>query len=170
MHTLHHLAPAEQRQAFAELTRVLQPGATGVVVYGWGAGAPIEAWTRFPVRAASALVRAYARLRRRPIASPRAAADDAGGPPRGTLTFKHGYAWLRENTAHLPARVEVLTWRSVSTNFLRAFIHRPLLGRLLLRLLYWLEERAPRWFGRHGQYPLILLRKSAGGPTAPGEG
>jgi hypothetical protein len=45
----------------------------------------------------------------------------------------------------------------VSTAFLRALIHRRLLGQDALRLWFALEERAPRWFGRHGMYPLILL-------------
>jgi SAM-dependent methyltransferase len=169
MHTLHHLAPGGQREAFAELTRVLRPGENAVVVYGWGPGAPIEAWTRLPIRIASFIVRAYARLRRRPIAAPLGAPRGEASEPQRTLTFKHGYEWLMQNTSQLPARVEVLTWRSVGTNFLRAFIHRPLLGKRWLRLLYWLEERAPRWFGRHGQYPLIVIRKDRAGAGARGE-
>jgi hypothetical protein len=74
-----------------------------------------------------------------------------------------------ENIGRLPGRVEVLTWRSVGTNFLRAFFHEPLLGRWWLRLLFWLEERAPHWFGRHGQYPLIVIRKNPGGDAARSE-
>jgi len=45
----------------------------------------------------------------------------------------------------------------VSTSFLRAFVHRQLLGEFWLRLLFWLEERAPHFFGRVGQYPSILF-------------
>lgn len=158
LHTLHHLSPGEQREALADLTRVLAPGASAVVVYGWGPGAPIERWTRLPIRLASTVVKAYGRLRRR---RPAASAEASGAvvpKPRGTLTFKHDYAWLVENTRQLPG-VEVLTWRSVGTNFLRAFIHGPLLGGWWLRVLYRLEERWPHWFGRHGQYPLIVIRK-----------
>jgi SAM-dependent methyltransferase len=158
LHTVHHLSPSDQRQALSELTRLLLPGATAVVVYGWGRGAPIEVWSRIPARLAMSLVRSYGRLKNGggPTNS------DFGGVRRGqaerTRTFKHEYAWLVENTRHLPG-VEVLTWRSVGTNFLRAFIHRPLMGKWWLRLLYRLEERWPHWFGRHGQYPLIVIRK-----------
>jgi SAM-dependent methyltransferase len=169
MHTLHHLSPGEQREAFAELTRVLRPGANAVVVYGWGAGAPIEVWTRLPIRIASFFVRLYARLRGRGGRTLRAERGEAGPSSQRTLTFKHGYAWFMENIGRLPGRVEVLTWRSVGTNFLRAFFHEPLLGRWWLRLLFWLEERAPHWFGRHGQYPLIVIRKNPGGDAARGE-
>jgi len=31
---------------------------------------------------------------------------------------------------------------------------------VLLRLLFWCEERFPRFFGEHGQYPLVVIRKS----------
>ena len=154
------------RQALTELTRVLLPGANAVVVYGWGRGAPIEVWSRIPFRIAMALVKGYGRLRNgegRPYA-PLAAPGERRA--QRTRTFKHQYAWLVENTRHLPG-VEVLSWRSVGTNFLRAFIHRPLLGRLWLRLLYRLEERWPGWFGRHGQYPLIVIRKPPAGRHAP---
>jgi ubiquinone/menaquinone biosynthesis C-methylase UbiE len=168
LHTLHHLSPAEQRAALTDLTRVLAPGASAVVVYGWGPGAPIGRWTRLPIRLASAVVRAYGRLRRRPT-PPAAAVVGAAPQPRGTLTFKHGHAWLVENTRHLPD-VEVLTWRSVGTNFLRTFIHERLLGRGWLRLLYRLEELWPHWFGRHGQYPLIVIRKPAAATRVQGEG
>ena len=41
---------------------------------------------------------------------------------------------------------------------LRALIHRALLGRFFLRIVYWLEERAPFIFGRIGQYPMLLFQ------------
>jgi hypothetical protein len=46
---------------------------------------------------------------------------------------------------------------------LRAYIHPWLGGRWILRLLYWLEERFPHFFGKYGQYPLILIRKGETG-------
>jgi hypothetical protein len=55
--------------------------------------------------------------------------------------------------------LQVVAWRSVSTAFLRAFIHRLFLGKWWLRVLFWTEERAPRLFGRIGQYPMILFEK-----------
>jgi hypothetical protein len=56
--------------------------------------------------------------------------------------------------------VEILVWRSVSVRFLRSLIHPWLGGRLWLRLLFWLEERYPSYFGEIGQYPLIVIRKT----------
>jgi hypothetical protein len=55
--------------------------------------------------------------------------------------------------------VEIRVWRSVNVRFLRNFIHPWTGGRLWLRLLFWLEERDPHWFGENGQYPLIVIKK-----------
>jgi hypothetical protein len=57
--------------------------------------------------------------------------------------------------------LEILVWRSVSVRFMRALIHPRLGGEVLLRFLFWLEERFPGFFGRNGQYPLIVMRKPA---------
>jgi hypothetical protein len=58
---------------------------------------------------------------------------------------------------HAPSRI--LVWRTPGTAVLRAFIHERLAGRALLRLLYWLEERAPRAFGWFGQHPMFVFKK-----------
>jgi hypothetical protein len=71
-------------------------------------------------------------------------------------------AWLKENIikdAPETIRFEIRVWRSVSVRFLRSLIQPWLGGRLWLRLLYWMEERRPQWFGEHGAYPLIVVRK-----------
>jgi SAM-dependent methyltransferase len=169
LHTVHHLPAESQPRAFDEMARLLRPGATAVVVYGWGSSASIDLWTRVPIRIVSAFATAYRRVRRDPEPAP----SPPPAPPvpgsQKTHTFKHGYRWLREHTRHLPG-VEVLVWRSVGTRFLRAFIHERLLGRAWLALLYQCEELAPHWFGRHGQYPLIVLRKPPAGLDVPHEG
>jgi hypothetical protein len=68
-------------------------------------------------------------------------------------------AWIKNEVgASIP--VEILVWRSVSVRFLRNLIHPWLAGRLWLRLLFWLEERRPHYFGENGQYPLIVIRKT----------
>jgi hypothetical protein len=71
---------------------------------------------------------------------------------------KYNAGWLkRQLSRYMP--VDVLVWRSVSVMVLRTYVHRNLGGKGLLRALYWLEERFPRFFGRYGQYPLIVIRK-----------
>ena len=54
---------------------------------------------------------------------------------------------------------EILVWRSLSVNFLRAVFHEKLAGRALLRWVYNQEERNPHYCGENGQYPLVVVRK-----------
>jgi hypothetical protein len=42
---------------------------------------------------------------------------------------------------------------------LRTFAHDGWGGHGILRLLFWLEERFPHWFGENGQYPLVIVSK-----------
>lgn len=77
---------------------------------------------------------------------------------KGTFTSRHDYAWIQEQVGQrMP--IEIRAWRSVSVRFTRALIHPWLGGKLWLRLLFWLEDRFPAYFGKNGQYPLIIVRK-----------
>jgi hypothetical protein len=67
------------------------------------------------------------------------------------------YGWLKGKIGFIHG-FKIRVWRSVSTSFLRAFIHRRLLGSFWLEGLYWLEEMAPRLLGILGQYPMIIFR------------
>ena len=162
LHTIHHLPAGEHARAYLELQRVLAPGKTGVVVNGWDLP-PLTQLQNFLIRLANTL----RRIPKSPIpdkggaggeVSPLPYRGGAGGEVRGTFVRKHTPAWLKKEVGrHIP--VEIWCWRSLSVRFMRTFIHQRLGGRFLLRLLFWLEERLPHFFGRNGQYPLIVLRK-----------
>jgi hypothetical protein len=79
----------------------------------------------------------------------------------GTHIDKVDAAWLRAELADL-APIEIYVWRSLSTRMMRILVHAWLGGRYLLKLMYALEERFPRFFGENGQYPLIVMTKPAG--------
>jgi ubiquinone/menaquinone biosynthesis C-methylase UbiE len=166
LHTLHHLPLEDQLKAYEELYRVLRPGRSGVVVNGW-TDSPL-------MRRMSWLVRGMERLGRLFVKSspaqsqketqttltaadgqkPTAAAKD----PVGTFIRKQDAAWLSEQLSG-KMKFDIYCWRSVSVRFLRAVIHSASGGRFWLRLVYWLEERFPRFMGEKGQYPLIVIRK-----------
>jgi hypothetical protein len=79
----------------------------------------------------------------------------------GTFVEKMTPGWLkRELRGVLP--FEVYPWRSLSPRFMRWFVRPRLGGRQLLRLVFALEERFPRFFGENGQYPMIVVSKAAG--------
>ncbi len=159
LHTLHHLPLAEQGKAYGEIYRTLAPGRSAVVVNGW-TDSPLMRRTAWLVRLAESAGKRLARLRGRAPAEPKpgSAGQPAAQEPTGTFVNKLDAAWLRGLLGG-KMRFEILVWRSVSVRWLRALVHAPTGGRLFLRLLYWLEERAPRWFGENGQYPLVVVHK-----------
>ena len=169
LHTLHHLPLEEQEKAYHELYRVLQPGCSAVVVNGW-TDSPLMRRAGWLVRGTERLGALVGRLRGRkpaaesePKAQPAKVAQtstpkNAQKDATGTFINKLDASWLR---ARLGGRMkyEMYPWRSVSVRFLRAVIHSATGGRLWLRLLFWLEERFPRFFAEKGQYPLVVIRK-----------
>jgi hypothetical protein len=158
LHTIHHLPSEEQRKAFFDLARVLKPAGRAAVVYSWGDQSRLMNLFRRPIAWSK-------RFRNRPKKQDSGTEDmgnsgESRSPlfPTGTFTFKHDYPWFRNELIQLP-NLEIRVWRTVSTAFMRAFIHPKLLGRVWLRLLYIFEELLPKVLGRYGQYPLILFQK-----------
>lgn len=157
LHTLHHLPLEDKPKAYAELYRVLMPERSGVVVNGW-TYSPLMARSLWLVR----LMERLGKLAQKPDSKAEGkangkAASGAEKKPVGTFIHKQDMNWLRESVNG--RRFEVFVWRSVSVRWLRALIHSKLAGKLWLKLLFWLEERFPRFFGEKGQYPLVVIYK-----------
>lgn len=159
LHTLHHLPGGEQPRAVAEMVRVLAPGGRGVAVYSWGDHSPLMRWMRWPIGVAFGILRLLRRLRLVRSANP-TLAGEGGQAAAGTFTCQVPYRELRKALEFVPG-LDFVVWRSVSTSFLRAFIHRRLGGAIWLRLLYALEGLFPRVLGRLGQYAMIVFHRPA---------
>jgi len=159
LHTLHHLNLAAQRRSYLELHRCMAPATSGVLVNGW-THSVLMSRLKWLVSFMEWFGRLIVRLRGKARDLPRTPQpSQAANPaqPTGTFIEKLDYAWIEQEIApHM--RIELRVWRSVSVRFLRAVIHQPY-GKWLLRFLYWWEERLPRWMGRIGQYPLLVIYK-----------
>lgn len=148
LHTIYHVPAARQEIAFAEIYRVLRPGARAVVVYSWGKNSLLMKLFLFP--------RNLLKFVLKPINNLLRPKSQTALP----LYFHtHNHRWFEK---HLRPRFpyEIFVWRSVSVPFLRTFIHKRLVGKKLLSWLYRLEEKYPCFFGKIGQYPLIVFDKS----------
>jgi SAM-dependent methyltransferase len=160
LHTIHHLPAEEQEKAFYDLYRTLRPGGQAAVVYSWGDRSILMRKLQRPMRWVQAI---GDRLGLDPptevLGDPRRERDAPEEACAGTFTYKHDYVWVKENL-HSLDQLRIRVWRSVSTKFLRIFIHEATLGRLMLWLLFGLEGLFPRLLGRIGQYPLLLFEKS----------
>lgn len=160
LHTIHHLPEEQHLQAYEELYRVLADNRSAVVVNGWPTSPLMNAYDPL-IRLANRL-RGFLKRRLRQEQPQhkleKSTAAQSKKTPKGTFTNRHGVSWIKKEVGrHMP--VEILVWRSVSVRFLRALVHPWLGGRWWLRLLFWMEERFPRYFGENGQYPLIVIRK-----------
>jgi len=163
LHAIHHLPLDEHAQAYTELYRLLAPGSSAVVVNGWDS-APLVVLVNGLIRVAEWVYALKARLIGSPVMSnPSSATENqqstiSDPQPTGTFVRMHNAAWLKKEIgSRMP--VEIWTWRSVSVRFLRTLIHERWGGRILLRGLFWLEERFPHFCGKNGQYPLVVVRK-----------
>lgn len=148
LHTIHHVPEGEQVTGYRELYRVLAPGRSAAVVNGWG-DAPLDT---FFVKLTDFIKRV------------RGAAEEKDQLPqektmgRGTFVKKRGYKELRQALSdYFP--IDIFVWRTLGTHFLRFYIREPWAGRFWLKVLYRVEELFPRFFGKHGRYPLIVFSK-----------
>ena len=159
LHTIHHLPEDEHLTAYRELHRVLAHGCTAAIVNGWPSSRLMSAFKplmRISRRARSAAGRLAGKKTPSGKSKQQKGTDDAA--PKGTFTNRHDYDWVM-NMVGSHMVVEILVWRSVSVRFLRTLIHPWLAGKFWLSLIFWLEERYPHYFGKNGQYPLIVIRK-----------
>jgi ubiquinone/menaquinone biosynthesis C-methylase UbiE len=167
LHTIHHIPTEEKIPAYEGLYRTLIPGKKMVVVNGW---------TRSPLmKRLDPLMNITKRLRacwlnkvkRQPSDVVNQDANALGvdinkkqskSAPSGTYVQKLDAQWL---TQALSGKMDfkILVWRSVSVRFLRSVIYPDWGGRFWLKVMYWLEERFPRYLGRVGQYPLLVVSK-----------
>jgi ubiquinone/menaquinone biosynthesis C-methylase UbiE len=165
LHTIHHLPQEEHLNAYLEFQRVLSKKSNAVVVNGWdnpplmtGANLLLKfvAWSYRLLRGRSSPGKDQAD---HPCEDTLINKPRTTNQPRGTYVRKHNASWLTRQVGSY-MHVEIWTWRSISVRFLRTMIHERWGGRILLRMLYSLEELFPHFFGRYGQYPLIVITKN----------
>ncbi len=172
LHTIHHLPLSEHARAYDGLHRVLARGRTAVIVNGWSTSAimdPFRSFSKLRKRVWMILKRREGEKGKRRkggkdgskegakenLQSPISNLDD---DPKNTFVQKHDPRWFRRTIAPR-MDVEILVWRSASVHFLKNYVFENRGGRRILRLLFWLEERFPHFFGKYGTYPLIVLKK-----------
>ena len=147
MHAIHHLALTEHPRAYAEIHRVLAEGRTAAIVNGWHE--PLLS------RIAEPLIGLMRKLSGRSEKKKKEWLNEED--PAGTFVQKMTPEWLKREIGS-KMTIEIKPWRSLSTRILRGFV-RPLGGRALLRLVFWLEDIFQKFFAENGQYPLIVIKK-----------
>ena len=149
IHTIHHLPLSEHRQAYLELNRVLKTGKSAVVINGW--------YEPLLMRIAEPFIMLGRFFTGRSAKKKKdwSAEEDQAG----TFVEKMTPRWLKKELKDAPVSYQIHPWRSLSPRFMRWFVRPQFGGKGYLRLIFWLEERFPRFFGENGQYPLIVIKK-----------
>ncbi|MCB2213811.1 class I SAM-dependent methyltransferase [bacterium] len=167
LHTVHHVPMEDKLTAYEELYRTLNPGKTMTVVNGWTNAPLIERSRRFMTRMRRAHDWWLRKIKKQDtsasvekVETPKEdqTTEAPAKSPAGTYVQKLNAEWLTEAlTGRMP--FEIFVWRSVSVAFLRSVIYPDWAGRFWLKVIYGLEEIFPRWLGRIGQYPLVVITK-----------
>ena len=153
MHTIHHLPMEEHRAAYGELYRVLGKGKKAVVVNGWGD--PLLMQMAKPFIRMAKFIRFKRSGKEFSLIKKKKAAQETDV---GTYIKKTSAAWLRDELRDLTI-IDIYVWRSVNTHFLRTFIHAATGGKFFLKILFWKEDVFTHFFGKHGQYPMVVFKK-----------
>ncbi len=136
LHAIYHIDESRQEEAVRKLLRVTKPGQPVIIVYS--NPSPLVRRLSRPLRWAA-----------RPFRK--------RGEEAGLYFHPHPLDWWKRFTDR--ADVTVLPWRSFSSRHQKLLIPSNAIGRKMFEILYSCEERWPRFFARHFQYPLIVLRK-----------
>ena len=148
MHAIHHLPLSEHIGAYLELHRVLKPEHSAVIVNGWHE--PLLMRMFEPLIQLGRLLSGRGLKRKKDWSEE----DDQAG----TFVEKLTPGWLAQE---LKGTVDykIYPWRSLSPRFMRWFVRPKFGGKFFLKIVFWKEETFPGFFGKHGQYPMIVIRK-----------
>lgn len=148
LNTIYHIPKDEQLTAVKELYRILASKGKGVIVYEWFKHSPWMNFWLLPFRGATFIRNRINRLFSK---------LSGGKAPAKLLYFHaHPYRYFKEN---LPFSFELKVWRTVSVQFMKAYIHQPLFGKKIMNWLYHQEEKNPERYGLKGEYPLFVFKK-----------
>lgn len=148
LHTIHHLPFEEHIRAYHEMHRVAKAGCPAVLVNGWDRPLLVKLLDG-------------PRLYWRQLQTGRKDKKDKIARKleegKGTFVRKYNAGWLKRELSK-EMDVDIFVWRSLNVHSLRFYIREKLGGRWILKLIYALEELFPRFFGKYGAYPLVVIR------------
>jgi ubiquinone/menaquinone biosynthesis C-methylase UbiE/uncharacterized protein YbaR (Trm112 family) len=146
-HTLYHIAKNEQKTAVNEMYRVTRPNAKIAIVYSLFYHSWFMNITLLPVQiyriARHFAGKAYLKV--------------FSSKPR-LYFYPHSIAWFKRSF-DFSNNIEFYCWRSTNKYFLNIYIHEWLGGKKLLNCLRKSEDKHPGFWGRFGEYPVIVIKK-----------
>jgi SAM-dependent methyltransferase len=145
-HTLYHIPKNEQATAVTEMYRVCKTGGKVAIIYNWFFYSWFMNIVLFPVQVYR-LIRHYLG---------KLYVKFFPDKPR-LYFFVYPPSWFKQFPFY--DNLTIYSWRSVNKYFLDTYIHKGLGGATILKKLQDLEDKYPKFFGRVGDYPIIVIEK-----------
>jgi ubiquinone/menaquinone biosynthesis C-methylase UbiE len=146
-HTLYHVAKYEQSTAVNEMYRVTKPGGNIVIVYSLFYRSWFMNITLFPIQLYRIARHLAGKIYVRVMSS----------KPR-LYFYPHSLRWFKR-TFPFKNNIEIYCWRSTNKYFLNLYIHKWLFGEKLLEFLKSSEDKHSKFWGKFGEYPVIVSKK-----------
>lgn len=146
-HTLYHIPKNEQEKAVNEMYRVAKPSSKIAIIYSWFYNSWFMNLTLLPVQLYR-IVRhlagkVYVRL--------------FNSKPR-LYFYPHSRGWFKRKFT-FSKQITFYSWRSTNKFFMNIYIHKFLGGKKILKALQRSEEKHPKFWGRFGEHPVIVIEK-----------
>jgi ubiquinone/menaquinone biosynthesis C-methylase UbiE len=141
LHTIYHMDKDKQETAVRKLVRLTKPEHPVIIVYS-----NPDAFIRFfPRKIMKSIKHRLNRSEKKSKNSP-------------LYFYDHPVSWwYRFNDI---AKVEIRPWRSFKSRDQKKIFPDNRFGGFLFKVLFFLEEKFPGFFARHGQYPMIILTRN----------
>ena len=146
-HTLYHIPKNEQKTAVDEMYRVAKPDTKIAIVYSWFYHSWFMNITLFPLQ----IYRIF-----RHIAG-KIYVRFFSNKPR-LYFYPHSPRWFHKSFSY-SNKMEFYCWRSTNKYFLNLYIHNWFFGKKLLEKLKKSEDEYSKFWGRFGEYPVIVINK-----------
>jgi ubiquinone/menaquinone biosynthesis C-methylase UbiE len=147
--TIFNIHKDKQEDAVRKLIEVTKPGRPIIIVYRnpKSAAFSVRKGLRRRYRALGKTCKRFLKRREKP----------ARGEEQSLYYDQHPIAWWdRFSDA---ADIQIMTWAYLSPYMQKALIPDNALGRKLLEMIFWAEERFPHRLGKRCAYPIIILTK-----------
>ena len=145
LHTIYHIDKEKQEEVVRKLITVTKPGKPIIIVYS------------NPKACIGYLALPLRLFRFRSIKRLLTKAENGNKKEADLYFFAHPIKWW--DRFRDVADIQILPWRSFSSGHQKALIPNSEFGRIVFNILFSLEERFPRFFVKHFQYPMIILKK-----------
>jgi ubiquinone/menaquinone biosynthesis C-methylase UbiE len=146
IHTIYHMDKDMQETAVRKLVSVTKPGKPVIIVY-----------SNPSVLFLTPAQRLYAKIKSIVKKTDKQVPDDRGILPSGLYFHAYPIEWW--NRFKDVADVKIFPWRSFQAHIHRKLFPDNKIGSMMFDVLYHLEERFPKFFSKHFQYPMIVLTK-----------